>query len=301
MPYGVRGAWCVVLVAGCAGATDQQGSALSAFGYDHSVALDVQQSGFTGSSTAKLDMISFNSPGGGRVTGTIGYPLADTGVYAGIVILPAQNQSAVQAQTQEGLEMAYRGAVVIAIDAPYVRRSGVPVQFLPNDSVEQVRLVQDLQRAVDVLLSRNDVDPNRLAFIGLGYGGTMGALFAGIETRLKAYALAVPEGGWVAHYTLSAGLFASPLDTMAATVRDRWLAAMGPVEPLLFVHRSAPAALLIQSAQSDEQVAHDDAVDLQNAAATPRTILWYPGLHALPAQAKVDRQAFLAAKVGTAP
>jgi hypothetical protein len=48
-------------------------------------------------------------------------------------------------------------------------------------------------------------------------------------------------------------------------------------------------------------VAHEDAEDLHNAAPPPRTILWYPGLHALPAQAKTDRQAFLAATVGTAP
>jgi dienelactone hydrolase len=215
-------------------------------------------------------------------------------------MLPAQNQSSVQAQTQEGLEMAFRGAVVLAIDAPYVRRAGPILQFLPADSAEQVQLIQELQRAVDVLVARGDVDPNRLAFIGLGYGGTMGALLAGVETRLKAYALAVPDAGWVARYTSASDTLA-PLDTMPPAQRGRWFAAMGPIEPLAFVSRAAPAALLIQSAQNDELVAHEDAVALHDAASSPRTILWYAGLHALPAQAKTDRQAFLATKVGTSP
>jgi len=298
-PYWVRGAWCVVALTGCSGTTDANG-ALAPFGYDRSQPLDVQQSGFTGSSTAKLDVISYNSPAGGRVSGTLGYPLADTGVYAGIVMLPAVGQSAVQAQTQEGLEMAYRNAVVLAIDAPYVRRGGPVLQFLPSDSAEQVQLIQELQRAVDVLVTRGDVDPNRIAFIGLGYGGTMGALLAGVETRIKAYALAVPDAGWVAHYTSGTDTLA-PLDTMPSARRAAWFAAMTPLEPLLFVHRSPPAALLIQSAQNDEQLDSDDVADLHNAAPAPHTILWYPGLHALPAQAKIDRQAFLASRVGTDP
>jgi len=295
----VRRAWCVVVLAGCSGATDA-GGALAAFGYDRSQALDVQQTGFTGSSTARLDIISYNSPAGGRVSGTLGYPLGDSGVYAGIVMLPAVGQSAVQAQTQEGLEMAYRNAVVLAIDAPYVRRGGPVLQFLPADSAEQVQLIQELQRAVDVLVARPDVDPNRIAFIGLGYGGTMGVLFAGVETRIKAYALAVPDAGWVAHYTSGADTLA-PLDTMSSTRRAAWFAAMRPIEQLAFVSRAAPAALLIQSAQNDEQLDPADVADLHNAAPAPRTILWYSGLHALPAQAKTDRQAFLSKKVGTLP
>lgn len=299
MPPWVRGVWCVVLLAGCAGATDG-GDAAAIFGYDRSAALDVQQTGFTGSSTARLDLISFNSPAGSRVTGTIGYPLADTGVYAGIVMLPALGQSTVQAQTQEGLEMAYRGAVVLAIDAPFARRGGPVLQFLPSDSAEQVQLIRELQRAVDLLIARPDVDPTRLAFIGIGYGGTMGALLAGVETRLKAYVLVTPEGGWVAHHTQPGTVLVPPLDTMAAAQRTRWLAAMQPIEPLTFLPR-AVAPLLIQSAQNDELVAHDDAVDLHNAAPTPRTILWYPGLHALPALAKADRQAYFATRIGTTP
>ena len=60
-----------------------------------------------------------------------------------------------------GLDHAARGAVVLAIDAPFARRGGDPFVFSPRDSLEQVQLIKDLQRAVDVLLARSDVDSAR--------------------------------------------------------------------------------------------------------------------------------------------
>jgi hypothetical protein len=41
----------------------------------------------------------------------------------------------------------------------------------------------------------------RIAYLGIGYGGAMGALFVGIERRLKAAELVVADGGLVSHFT----------------------------------------------------------------------------------------------------
>jgi cephalosporin-C deacetylase-like acetyl esterase len=49
---------------------------------------------------------------------------------------------------------------------------------------------------VDVLLARADVDPARLGALGISYGGASGALFAGVERRVAAYALAVATAAW---------------------------------------------------------------------------------------------------------
>jgi dienelactone hydrolase len=62
-------------------------------------------------------------------------------------------------------------------------------------------VIKDLQRAVDVLRSRPNVDADRIAYVGFSWGGATGALFVGIERRLKAAALVVGHGGQVSHAT----------------------------------------------------------------------------------------------------
>jgi len=70
---------------------------------------------------------------------------------------------------------------VIAINAPFARRDGQPLKFSTADRAEQIQLIKDLQRAVDVLRARPNVDDDRIAYVGFSYGGAMGALFVGIE------------------------------------------------------------------------------------------------------------------------
>ena len=54
-------------------------------------------------------------------------------------------------------------------------------------------MIIDLRRAVDLLASRSDVDPERIAYLGVSYGGMMGGLLASIEDRLQAYVLIVGD------------------------------------------------------------------------------------------------------------
>ena len=114
------------------------------------------------------------------------------------------------------MPVARHGAIVLVLDAPFARHDkNNPLSFTPRDSVDQVQLIVDLQRAVDVLIARADVDAERLAFVGVSYGGAMGALFAGVERRVSAYALLVADGWpggalhagrWPAHAEASARL-----------------------------------------------------------------------------------------------
>jgi dienelactone hydrolase len=48
-----------------------------------------------------------------------------------------------------------------------------------------VQLVQDVRRSVDYLVSRPDIDPNRLAFCGFSWGGYMASLVLATEDRFK--------------------------------------------------------------------------------------------------------------------
>jgi fermentation-respiration switch protein FrsA (DUF1100 family) len=144
------------------------------------------------------------------------------------------------------------------------------------------------------------VDGTRLAYVGGSYGGAMGSLFAGIERRLKAFVLFVPDGGLVAHLTNPDGSPAGPLAELSAPERERWLAAMRPIEPIRFIGR-AHASLLFQNGRQDQLVAIADAEALHAAAPEPKTIKWYDAGHGLTAEAKADRWAWLAPLIGTTP
>src|SRR5687767_8507365 len=148
--------------------------------------------------------------------------------------------------------LAQYGAVVIAIDAPFARRGGEPVRFSAEDRAEQIQLIKDLQRAVDVLRSRPNVDDDRIAYVGVSYGGAMGALFVGIERRIKAAVLVVGDGGLVSHYTGPEDF--NFMTSLSCATRVDWLQAMTPIEPIRFIAHAPPTALLLQSGRQDNLV-----------------------------------------------
>ena len=60
----------------------------------------------------------------------------------------------------------------------------------PNDRRDlSIARVKDMQRSIDYLLTRADVDKERLGFFGLSTGAAAGVRFTAIETRLKASVL----------------------------------------------------------------------------------------------------------------
>jgi dienelactone hydrolase len=48
-----------------------------------------------------------------------------------------------------------------------------------------VKWGQDLRRSIDYLETRDDIDHERLAYLGTSWGGRMGAIFPAVETRLR--------------------------------------------------------------------------------------------------------------------
>jgi hypothetical protein len=68
---------------------------------------------------------------------------------------------------------------------------------------------------------------------------------------------------------------------------------MWPVEPLHFVARADPAALLFQNGRTDPAVPATDAWRYQVSGSEPKTIMWYDTGHAIPPQMIVDQEEWL--------
>jgi fermentation-respiration switch protein FrsA (DUF1100 family) len=124
----------------------------------------------------------------------------------------------------------------------------------------------------------------------------MGALFVGIERRIKAAALVVGDGGLVSHFT-------GPEDSnfmasLSCATRLNWFRDMAPIEPIRFIAHASPTTLLLQNGRFDNLVPQPDAEALQSAAPQPKTLQWYDAGHGLNLQAAWDRHDWLHEQIG---
>jgi poly(3-hydroxybutyrate) depolymerase len=184
---------CAIALAGCG--AGQRGP----FDYDAGAPLNVRVSFSHLEGGVRISELTYASPKGSRVPALLFVP-SGRGPFAGLIVqhgLPSKKEDA----AFDAEELAGLGAVVIAIDAPFARRSGAPIAFARRDRKEQIQLIVDLRRAVDLLRARADVDDDRIAYLGFSYGAAMGGLLAGIEHRIRAFVLMSGDGGLVEHFS----------------------------------------------------------------------------------------------------
>jgi dienelactone hydrolase len=195
-----------------------------------------------------------------------------------------------------GNQIASMGAIILMIDAPWAREEALgrpegQITLTPLDRDEQIQLIVDLRRGIDLLL-REGADPARLGYLGVSYGGAMGGLFAGVEHRLRTAVLVVGDGGLVSHFAATDDatlpfLQASPQSQKA------WISAMEPIEPIYYVRHAAPAALLFQSGAEDQLVPSTAALQYQLAGSEPKEVRWYSAGHSLNPEAECDQLEWL--------
>jgi dienelactone hydrolase len=270
------------------------------FDYDAAAPLGFADSLVTIEDGVELRAFIFESPRGGAASGVLAVPLA-AGPHAGILNLtgfPVRPEPA----RAYAAELARRGAVVVLLWAPSTRPDGAgggsPVTFTTADSAGQVQYVVDARRAVDVLLARADVDPARLGLVGGSYGGAIGALVAGVEPRLRAVALRVPDGGFVSYFTDPEG--PGLPDDLSTDDAARWIAAMSAVEPACYVTQ-ARASFLLQFGREDRLVSEARAGAFADRVRAEKEVRWYEAGHALNEDAAAERAEWLDRHLGTRP
>jgi len=274
---------------------------LQLFVYDRSAPLDISARVYQQRDDMTIYDISYVSPKGGRVPGYLTVPTAP-GPHAGILIqhgLPGSREDMFRLLTT----LARTGAVTLAITAPWARPEIASTRdtilaMTPRDAEEQIQLVIDWMRGVDLLRARLDVDPERLAYVGVSYGGMIGGLLAGVERRVKAYVLIVGDGGLATHMKQGDN---PDWARLTQPQRDAWLAAMEPIEPIRFIPYAAPAVLLLQNGRRDEQIPMENALTYQQAASNPKWIYWYDTGHTLNSQSRFDMTNWLAMWIGLNP
>jgi dienelactone hydrolase len=135
-----------------------------------------------------------------------------------------------------------------------------------------------VRRALDLLLVQPHVDRKRIGYVGHDYGAMYGAILSGVEKRVKTYVFIAGMGNfgdWSLKY------WTEPAKKGAEVYRR----GMDAVDPINYLSRAAPAAILFQFSSADKYISKATADAFAGAAGNPKEVRWYDTDHAMNTEA----------------
>jgi dienelactone hydrolase len=222
--------------------------------------------------------ITYTNARGATVHASLLAPRGRPSRAAGVVLQRDIGQQVEELTTRAQL-LARAGGVVLL---PEWALGG---QGHPSDDAELWHCAaEDVRRAYDVLAARDDVDAQRLAFVGFGFGGSVGAIVATIDPRVRALVLVDPEGDARAGSTSS----------LRGHFDARYVGALAPSERLRRAPRHAP--LLIQFGTAERALSDEDLATWTAAVGAGDGVKWYAS--SCGPEARTDLVAWLASAIG---
>jgi dienelactone hydrolase len=280
------------------------------FDYDSKAPLDVREAGRQQRDGATVIDLSYASPRGGRVPAYLVVPRGH-GPFAGVLfghwMMPGSPLKNRGEFLEEAVVLARSGVVSLLIDATLVRPG------YKEDEHDEIRAAEqgseaarqqviDFRRGVDLLLSRTDVDPRRLAYVGHSFDAHVGAILAAVEKRIGSFVL------MAGNYADEEYVF-DPNNPQMLAIRRRigddriraYAREYAWDDPVYFVGHAAPAAVFLQFGSRDEPLPEKWARHNYELFSEPKKIAFYDAGHALDAQARLERDRWLAERLRLRP
>src|ERR1051325_1644890 len=172
-----------------------------------------------------------------------------------------------------GKQFTERGFVVLTIDAPGVgerrpkegkKQNAIIDMILGGDTVPQY--CGDYSRAVDYLLTRKDVDKDRVGFVGISWGAITGVTYVAHDDRIKAMGCMVGGGNFLNLYD-------------AKTAEKVKTEGSKSTDPVYHVARIAPRPLLFVNVTKDQLVMKPWAESLHKYAGPGAKVVWHETDH----------------------
>ncbi len=163
------------------------------------------------------------------------------------------------------------------------RPPGSTERMLSPDLTKSVanvkQTVLDCRRATAWLVSRDDVDSERLGVLGTSLGSFIGGLVAAAEPKMSRACLLLGGGGLVDSFAdhPKATLVVKALSLIGLT-RDKLKAIIDPVDPLTYAAALSRKKLLLVAASRDDVVPPIAMTRLWEATARPK-IVWIDATH----------------------
>jgi len=282
------------LIAAAAAATP---ASETPFAYDAKAPLDVVTKGVETRGNVVIRDLTYASPKGGRVPAYLVVP-PGKGPFAAVVWGHWYwENSPMKSRRQfldEAIVLARSGVVSLLTDGPVARAGYVPDRTPLNEKQfdDLVQQVVDMRRGVDLLLSRPEVDPRRLAFVGHSYNATIGAILAGVDRRFKAYVLMA--GALSDQVDFRSDEYRRYIENVGHVKWDPFAAEHAWADPGPYVASAAPAVVFLQYATRENFLTPARAKEYAANVSEPKRFKLYEAPHSLNAEARRDRLAFLA-------
>jgi len=236
----------------------------------------------------RIIKVYFDSVNGKRVPALLSLPKSDRRSPC-VVFLHGYGGSKEDILQIAGL-VAKEGYALIAIDAVYHGERKIPGKELYSPNITEsitgiIQTVIDLRRAVDYLETRPEIDVERIGYVGGSMGGILGAIFIGVEPRIKAAALIVAGGNMSLmiresqHYTMPAIREYIKREGISYEELQRIL---DPIDPINFIKYFSPRPVVFHLGRHDVIVPAEAGRQLYEAAGEPKWVYWYDAGHNLP-------------------
>jgi dienelactone hydrolase len=284
------------------GAQDE--ALLRHFDYDETAPMDLKEIGVERRGSVAVHDISYASPKGGRVPAYLVVP-AGQGPFAAIIWghwywenSPMRNRSEF---LDEAVALAPSGVVSVLTDGP-IARPGHTADNSPLSERETADLLQqviDMRRAADLLLSRPDVDPHRLAYVGHSYNATVGGILSGVDKRFTAFVLMA--GALSDAVDLKSKEYQTYRQKVGAEKYDAFAARYSWLDPGRYTPHAAPAVVFLQYASQEQFLTPERAREYAALVSQPKRFALYGAPHALNRQARLDRMDFLVEQLKLKP
>ncbi len=275
--------------------------------YDKNQPLEMSQAGVQERDGIKIyditykaplgDRASLVGPNGGNVTAYLVVP-SGKGPFPAVIYchwcMPGSEKKNRSEFLDEAIVLAHAGVISLLLDHVTVHPGFVEDTSPLNEQQVAVDVQQDIniRRGADLLVTRADVDPKRLAYVGHSCGAGAGAFLSGIDKRFKSFVLMA--GGWPDDTFKKSPMYEQYRQKIGTEKFDAFQAEHSWADTGKYVSHAAPAVVFLQFASDEQFVTPEMDKDFFAAVSEPKRMKIYEAPHALNPEATRDRIAFLA-------
>jgi len=193
---------------------------------------------------------------------------AGQGPFPGILFVHWLGKPETSNRTQfleEAVGLAKKGAVSLLVDGIWSEPGWYGTRRHATDYRDAIGQVIDLQRAMDLLVSRSNVDVKRVALVGHDFGAMYGVLAEATRPRAKTYVLLAPTTTFHEWFLLGKKK-PQPLEA--------YLRQMAPLDPVRYLPQ-LKGSVFFQFAQVDRYVSPERVTEFSAAPVEPKRVRVY--------------------------
>jgi len=256
------------------------------FNYDFNAELNIREKGSERRGEIIIRDIAFTAgPRSENVSAYLVIP-SEPGPHPGILWvhwLGEENSNRAQF-LDEAVTLAEHGAVSLLVNAMWSDSGWYEKRIPEEDYSNSIHQVIELRRAMDVLLSRQGVDANRVAVVGHDYGGMYSTIMGGVDQRATTYVLVAVTpslNDWA--------YFSTQPKSQIQYVRENAV-----FEIPMYLREIKNASVLFQFGKQDFFVSGAGAAIYFRSANEPKERKWYDAEHEMnKPEIRADREAWL--------